>query len=156
MKPGLFRDALLVVAPCAAVLAGLAAVDHHQRLVEAGYRVARLEKERDDLSLEVEHRRVRVANLSSPVRLLGEVRDRKLSVDYPIAWNRVNGDAEAEALLAKRALPRTKDAPRGAARAPASAPAVDPTRLKSGGRRLVLKSPPADAKKAKPRKGGTR
>jgi hypothetical protein len=119
MKPGLFRDALLVVAPCAAVVAGLASVDHHQRLVEAGYRVARLEKERDDLSLEVEHRRVRVANLSSPVRLLGEARDRKLTVDYPIAWNRVSGDGEAAALLAKRSAPKASQKPNaGAVRDP--------------------------------------
>jgi hypothetical protein len=106
MKAGLFRDALLVVAPCAAVLAGLASVDHRQRLVEAGYRVARLEKERDALALEVEHRRVCVANLSSPVRLLGESRERKLGLDYPIHWNEIAGDGEAAGLLAKRAAPK--------------------------------------------------
>jgi hypothetical protein len=106
MKAGLFRDALLVVAPCAVVLAGLASVDHRQRLVEAGYRVATLEKERDALTLEVEHRRVCVANLSSPVRLLGEARERKLGLDYPIAWNEVSGDAEAARVLAQRAAMR--------------------------------------------------
>jgi hypothetical protein len=102
MKPGLFRDALLVIAPCAAVLAGLSAVSHHQRLVGAGYEVGVLEKERDALLLEVEHRRVRVAALSSPGRLLGEARERKIPLDYPLGWNQVRGDAEAAGLLATR------------------------------------------------------
>jgi hypothetical protein len=114
MRAGIVRDLLLVAAPAAAVLAGLASVDHHQRLVECGYRVATLERGRDALSLEVEHRRVRVANLSSPARLLGVARERHLSVDYPVAWNVVEGDAEAARLLAVRAAPR-KGGPRVAA-----------------------------------------
>ena len=117
MRPGLFRDALLVVAPCAAVLAGLASIDHHQRLVEAGYRVGSLEKGREDLAREVEHRRAVVAGLSSPVRLLAENRERKLGLDYPVAWNRVEGDAEAARLLAERAKPKAARA------APGKAPA---------------------------------
>ena len=103
MKPGLFRDALLVIAPCAVVLAGFSAVSHHQRLVEAGYEVARLETERDALRSEVENRRVRVAHLSSPVRLMGECRDRKLGLDYPLGWNRIADDNEAGRLLYARA-----------------------------------------------------
>ena len=106
MKPGLFRDALLVVAPCAVVLAGFASISHHQRLVEAGYQVARLERERDALRAEVENRRVRVAHLSSPVRLLGEARDRKLGLDYPLGWNRVASDSDAGRLLYARAEAR--------------------------------------------------
>lgn len=150
MKAGLFRDALLVVAPCAAVLAGLASVDHRQRLVEAGYRVARLEKERDALTLEVEHRRVCVANLSSPVRLLGESRERKLGLDYPIHWNEIAGDSEASSLLSRRAAPKTAGAPRKAGgvaakpRAGTSAPAAGkPSKAaKSGaGRRAAPESP---------------
>ena len=100
MRAGIFRDALFVVAPCAAVLAGLSSVDHRQRLVEAGYRVATLERERDELAREVEHRRARVANLSSPARLLGEAKARGIPVDYPIKWNVVAGPAEAAALVA--------------------------------------------------------
>ena len=103
MKTGLFRDALLVVAPCAVVLAGFSAVSHHQRLVEGGYQVAKLEAERDALRAEVENRRVRVAHLSSPVRLMGEARDRKLGVDYPLEWNRVSSDSDAGRLLYARA-----------------------------------------------------
>jgi hypothetical protein len=98
VRRGLFRDALLVVAPAAAVLAGIASIDHHQRLVEVGYRVGRLEREREALEREVEHRRARVAGLASPVRLLGEVRLRGLALDYPRTWNVVEGDEEAARL----------------------------------------------------------
>jgi len=103
MKAGLFRDALLVIAPCAVVLAGFSAVSHHQRLVEAGYEVAKLETERDALRSEVENRRVRVAHLSAPVRLMGECRARKLGLDYPLGWNRIADDNEAGRLLYERA-----------------------------------------------------
>jgi hypothetical protein len=119
MKGGMFRDLLLVLAPCAAIVAGLSSVDHHQRLVETGYRVARLGKERDALALEVEHRRVRVANLSSPARLLEVARERKIPVDYPIRWNVIEGDAEAARLLADRAAaraPKSARAPKKGAR----------------------------------------
>ncbi len=139
MTLGILRDLLLVAAPGAAVLAGLASVDHHQRLVETGYRVAVLAKERDGLALEVEHRRVRVANLSSPARLLGEVRQRKLPVDYPVAWNVVEGDAEAARLVAPRKAVQGKgphvgglrgnSAPRGTAKV-----GVEPKRLRKGAR----------------------
>ena len=105
MKGGLFRDAVLVVAPCAAILAGLASIDHHQRLVEAGYRVGALERERTVLARDVEHGRAEVASLASPVRLLAEARTRNLGLDYPLAWNRVEGDPEARDLLADRARP---------------------------------------------------
>jgi len=128
MRPGLFRDALLVVAPCAAVMAGLASVDHRQRLVEAGYRVARLERERDAIVLEVEHRRVCVANLSSPARLLGEARARKLTVDYPLAWNEIAGDGEAARLLARRAAPAPRAAAPGRAGAPKAGPGTAPAK----------------------------
>ena len=119
-------------------MAGLASVDHHQRLVEAGYRVARLEKERDDLALEVEHRRVRVDNLSSPVRLLGEARQRKLPVDYPLAWNRVSGDAEAARLVLDRAAAMAASKPSakpaaGKPKKPAARPAR-PSTARRGGR----------------------
>jgi len=126
MKPGLFRDALLVIAPCAVVLAGFSAVSHHQRLVEAGYEVARLETERDALRSEVENRRVRVAHLSSPVRLMGECRARKLGLDYPLGWNRIVDDNEAGRLLyvraeAKAAKERPKaPAAKGKGKAPAA------------------------------------
>ena len=103
MRRGLFRDALLVVAPCAAVLAGLSSIDHNQRLVEAGYRVGRLEKERDELSREVEHRRALVATLASPVRLLGDCRERGLPLDYPLGWNIVEGNEEAARFAAAHA-----------------------------------------------------
>ena len=130
MTPGILRDLLLVAAPAAAVLAGLASVDRHQRLVEAGYRVAVLERERDGLELEVEHRRVRVANLSSPARLLGEARERKIPVDYPVTWNTVAGDAEAAALLARRTAPARKGAlPKGMVACGSSSP---PRRLAVG------------------------
>ena len=102
MKRGLFRDAVLVAAPCAAVVAGLASVDHHQRLVEAGYRVGALESERAALVLEVEHMRMRVANLSSPARLLAEARERKIPLDYPLHWNVVGSAAEAARLVAPK------------------------------------------------------
>jgi hypothetical protein len=115
MKAGIFRDALFVVAPCAAVLAGLSSVDHRQRLVEAGYRVATLERERDELAREVEHRRARVANLSSPARLLGEARARQIPVDYPIKWNVVAGAAEAATLVASKAAAPSKRATPGKA-----------------------------------------
>ncbi len=111
MRRGLFRDVLLVVAPCAAVLAGLASIDHNQRLVEAGYRVGRLESERDGLVREVEHRRARVAGLASPVRLLGESRDRGLPLDYPISWNVVEGNDEAARFAADHA-PKPKATPK--------------------------------------------
>ena len=122
MKRGLFRDALLVVAPCAAVLAGFSSIDHHQRLVEAGYRVGRLEKVRDDLAREVEHFRVQVARLSSPSRLLAEVRKREMAVDYPVLWNLVDGAAEAARLVSPRpkaaggSSPQARRGPRVAAR----------------------------------------
>ncbi len=134
MKAGPFRDALLVIAPCAAVLAGLASVDHHQRLVEAGYRVAKLEKQRDELALDVEHRRVRVANLSSPVRLLGEARERKIPLDYPVAWNRVSSDAEAGALLARRAAPKASEKRNAKSASPLPAPASRVTAKRKGGK----------------------
>lgn len=122
MKPGLFRDALLVIAPCAVVLAGFSAISHHQRLVEAGYEVAKLEAERDALRSEVENRRVRVAHLSSPVRLMGEARDRKLGVDYPLGWNLLASDDEAGRLLFKRAEAKAvKAAPKKAPAAKAKA-----------------------------------
>jgi hypothetical protein len=108
VRAGIFRDALLVVAPCAAVLAGLSSVDHRQRLVESGYRIAALEREREGLAREVEHRRARVAYLSSPARLLGEARERGIPVDYPIRWNVVAGPEEAAALAAPKAKPATR------------------------------------------------
>jgi len=115
MRRGLFRDAVLVAAPCAAVVAGLASVDHHQRLVEAGYRVGALEREKAALVLEVEHRRVRVADLSSPARLLAAARERNLPLDYPLHWNVVASTEDAARLTApKPAKP--------AAAAPAPAP----------------------------------
>jgi hypothetical protein len=93
----LVRDALLVVAPAAAVMAGVASVTHRQRLVEAGYRVGRLQAEREDLDVEVQAMRVAVGRLSSPSHLLGEVRRRNLPLDYPRGWNHVDGDQEAHA-----------------------------------------------------------
>jgi hypothetical protein len=141
MRAGIFRDALLVVAPCAAVLAGLSSVDHRQRLVEAGYRVAGLERERDELAREVEHRRARVANLSSPARLLVEVRARQIPVDYPIRWNVVAGAAEAAALVAPKAAPS-----RGAARAKAPSTARGASEA-SRPRSLPKPSAPAAARR---------
>jgi hypothetical protein len=127
MRTGLFRDVLLVVAPCAAVLAGLASIDHNQRLVEAGYRVGRLEKDRDALAREVEHRRSRVAGLASPVRLLAESREHALPLDYPIAWNVVEGGAEAARLAADHA-PKPKAAPKPAASPKGKTPSKAPSR----------------------------
>ncbi|HEU4394277.1 MAG TPA: hypothetical protein VFS92_01850 [Planctomycetota bacterium] len=118
MKRGLFRDAVLVAAPCAAVVAGLASVDHHQRLVEAGYRVGALESERAALVLEVEHMRVRVANLSSPARLLAEARERNLPLDYPLHWNVVASGAEAARLVAPKPAPAAPTTASGKAAAP--------------------------------------
>jgi hypothetical protein len=118
MKRGLFRDAVLVAAPCAAVVAGLASVDHHQRLVEAGYRVGALESERAALVLEVEHMRVRVANLSSPARLLAEARERKLPLDYPLHWNVVSTPAEAARITAPKPAPAAPQTASGKAAAP--------------------------------------
>ena len=141
MKPGLFRDALLVIAPCAVVLAGFSSISHHQRLVAAGYEVAKLETERDALRREVENRRVRVAHLSSPVRLMGEARDRKMGVDYPLAWNRVATDDDAGRLLfaraeAKAAKEKPKLSPKSAVKSPAAkgkaAPAKGKTVAKAG------------------------
>jgi hypothetical protein len=127
MKRGLFRDAVLVAAPCAAVVAGLASVDHHQRLVEAGYRVGALEKERAALVLEVEHRRMRVASLSSPARLLAEARERDLPLDYPLAWNEIRTAEEAARLVAPKPVPAKPAARPGATRTAASkAPAPKP------------------------------
>lgn len=140
MRLGLFRDVLLVVAPCSAVLAGLASIDHHQRLVEAGYRVGTLERERDGLAREVEHRRARVAGLASPVRLLGEAREKGLALDYPLAWNRLEGDGEAARFAAEHA-PRPKAAPAAPKRAgggkgkAASRGAAAGTRSSRGGAR---------------------
>jgi hypothetical protein len=131
MKAGIFRDALFVVAPCAAVLAGLSSVDHRQRLVESGYRVATLERERDELAREVEHRRARVANLSSPARLLGEARARQIPVDYPIKWNVVDGAAEAAALVAPKSGAPAKGVTAGRAA---------PKQAKASSRRLVGRS----------------
>ncbi len=111
MRPGLFRDALLVAAPCTAVLAGLASIDHRQRLVEAGYRLGALEREGESLTREVEHRRAVVAGLASPVRLLAEARRRDLRLDFPIQWNRVEGGEEAQRLIASRKVPTQSRTP---------------------------------------------
>ena len=118
MRRGLFRDAVLVAAPCAAVVAGLASVDHHQRLVEAGYRVGALENERAALILEVEHMRVRVANLSSPARLLAEAREKNLPLDYPLNWNVVSSAAEAARLVAPKPEARSPKPEAGKPSAP--------------------------------------
>lgn len=100
MRTGsLVRDALLVAAPVAAVLAGVASVTHRQRLVEAGYRVGQLEQERETLDREVQALRVAVGRLTSPPRLLREVSRRDLPLDYPKGWNRVIGDGEAQTFL---------------------------------------------------------
>jgi len=150
MKSGLFRDALLVIAPCAVVLAGFSAISHHQRLVEAGYEVARLETERDALRSEVENRRVRVAHLSSPVRLMGESRDRKLGVDYPIEWNRLASDSDAGRLLFARAEAK---AAKTAKAAPKKAPAVKANAAKANAAKAPAAKPKTVAKAAKPRRG---
>jgi len=117
MNRGRFRDALLVAAPCAALVAGLSSIDHHQRLVEAGYRVGSLERERAALILEVEHRRVRVANLASPARLLSEARGGDARLDYPVHWNVVDSAAAAARLVAPKAPPPPKAPPSKAAAA---------------------------------------
>lgn len=147
MKSGLFRDALLVIAPCAVVLAGFSAISHHQRLVEAGYQVAKLETERDALRSEVENRRVRVAHLSSPVRLLGESRDRKLGVDYPIEWNRISSDSDAGRLLFARAEAKAARA------APKKASVAKAPGAKANAAKAPATKPKTVAKAAKPRKG---
>ena len=136
MKGGLFRDAVLVVAPCAAILAGLASIDHHQRLVEAGYRVGALEKERTALARDVEHGRAEVASLASPVRLLAEAREHKIGLDYPIAWNRVEGDQQAARLIEERARPAPVKTARAAKAAPSRSrtAALAPAKSKKGGR----------------------
>jgi hypothetical protein len=133
VRPGLFRDALLVAAPCAAVVAGLASIDHHQRLVEAGYRVGALERERSALVLEVEHRRVRAANLASPARLLAEARSRDLPLDYPVHWNLVDSAAAAARLVAPR-YPPAKSAPVPGGRASRTAAAPPPPPPRKRGR----------------------
>jgi hypothetical protein len=97
-------------------VAGLSSIDHHQRLVEAGYRVGALDRERSALVLDVEHRRVRVANLASPARLLAEVRAREIALDYPVHWNVVDSAEAAARLVAPKAPP------------PGSAPAASPPR----------------------------
>jgi len=161
MKPGLFRDALLVIAPCAVVLAGFSSISHHQRLVAAGYEVAKLETERDALRSEVENRRVRVAHLSSPVRLMGEARERKMGVDYPLAWNRVATDDDAGRLLfaraeAKAAKEKPKAAPKGATKTPVARGKAPPAKGKAAPAKG--KAAPAGgttvAKAGKARKGG--
>jgi len=84
----------------AAVTVGLAVISHRQWLVAAGYRVARLEKERDALAREVEARRVRTARLASPVRLLGAARERRVPLDYPRGWNVIETPEQAARFLA--------------------------------------------------------
>ena len=133
MKGGLFRDAVLVVAPCAAVLAGLASIDHHQRLVEAGYRVGALEKERTVLARDVEHGRAEVASLASPVRLLAEAREHRIGLDYPLAWNRVEGDLQAARLIEERARPAPAKKGKAAPSRSRTA-ALAPAKSKKGGR----------------------
>ncbi len=92
---GPVRDALLLLAPVAALGAGLASIAHHQHLVEAGYRVAALQREREGLEAEVQSLRVSVGRLTSPRTLLARAREMELPLDYPREWNHVNGPAEA-------------------------------------------------------------
>jgi len=103
MNRGLFREVLLVLAPAAAVVAGFAAIDHHQRLAEEGYRVGALRARKEALTRDVENRRSRVGTLISPVRLLREARSLGLPLDYPRHWNEVEGNGEARRLVAGRA-----------------------------------------------------
>ncbi|MHC4820875.1 MAG: hypothetical protein ACYTDX_04030 [Planctomycetota bacterium] len=94
-----FRDALLVLAPAALLLAGLASIDHRQRLVEAGYRVGTLEKHIEALEKEIRHRRAVVGRLSGPLDLAREVHARGIPLDYPRNWNEIRSDGEADRLV---------------------------------------------------------